>query len=198
MDIESHTFQPRYPLRARLLLYGLPLVFFAMLCGAGSLFVELPDLFWALVLATAFFVSLLPFFVIREVRFLDEMVIRRHFLPDLFVSHTEFERIDSNSIQAGGQRIRIGPVANLEELRAMAQRWKAARVLKEAQRGPLAPVSLFPMRGYGMYASFWGFMFGVIVMLMTPSGLHLDPRYLLAGAFLLVYFLYIYVIPKVL
>jgi len=198
MDIESHTFKPRYPLQARLLLYGLPLALFAMLCGAGSLFVELPDLFWALVFVTAFFASLLPFFVIREIRFLDEMVIRRHFLPDLFVSHTEFERIDPDSIQVGGKRIRMGPVANLDALRTMAQRWKAACILKEAQRGPVSPVSLFPVRGYGMYASFWGFLFGVIGMLMTPAGLHLDPRWLLAGTFLLVYFLYIYVIPKVL
>lgn len=198
MDIESHTFKPRYPLQARLLLYGLPLVFFAMLCGAGSLFVELPGLFWALALAVAFMASLLPFFVIREIRFLDEMVVRRHFLPDLFVSHTEFERVNPDFIQAGGRRIRMGPVANLEELRVMAQRWKAACILKEAQRGPLASASLFPVRGYGMYASFWGFVFGVIVMLMTPAGLRLDPRWLLAGVFLLVYFLYIYVIPKVL
>ncbi|MFZ5910368.1 MAG: hypothetical protein ACOYYU_10160 [Chloroflexota bacterium] len=198
MDIESHTFKPKYPFQTRLLFYGLPVIFFALLCGAGSLFVELPDTFWLLALVLAFLTSLAPFFVVREIRFLEEMVIRRHFLPDLFVSHTEFELVNPDSIQAGGRRIRMGPVANLEELRVMAQRWKATCILKEAQRGPLAPASLFPVRGYGMYASFWGFMFGVIVMLMAPAGLRLDPRWLLAGVFLLVYFLYIYVIPKVL
>jgi len=198
MDFETHIFKPKYPTWARLLLYGLPLVFFALLCGAGSFFIELPAAFWCLALGLALLTSFVPFFFLREIRFLDEVIIRRHFLPDLFFSHQDLHQINAESIQAGGRRIRIGPLSNLDELQGMAKRWKAARILKEAGHNVQPPAALFPRRGYGMYASFWGFLFSVIVMLLVPSGLGFDPRWLLGGVFLLAYFIYIYVIPKVL
>lgn len=198
MDLASHTFKPKYPIQTRVLLYGLPLAVFVMLCGASSLFTRLPVAFWILALALSILTSLAPFFVIREIRFLEEMVIRRYFLPDLFFSHQEIEQINPDSIQAGGRRIRMGQVSNLAELREMAHRWKAARILKAAQYDQRAPIPLFPMRGYGMYASFWGILFGTLVMLLVPPELRFDPRWLLGGTFLLVYVAYIYVIPRIL
>jgi hypothetical protein len=39
-------------------------------------------------------------------------------------------------------------------------------------------------------------MFGIIVMLMLPPQLGLDPRWVLGGTFLLVYLVYIYIVPK--
>jgi hypothetical protein len=39
-------------------------------------------------------------------------------------------------------------------------------------------------------------MFGIIIMLLQPPWLHFDPRWLLGGTFLLVYFAYNYIVPK--
>ena len=39
-------------------------------------------------------------------------------------------------------------------------------------------------------------MFGIIVTLMDLPWLHLDPRWVMGGTFLLVYLVYIYIIPK--
>jgi hypothetical protein len=78
----------------------------------------------------------------------------------------------------------------------MSQRWKAAKILKESQRAAPKTESLFLQRGYGTYASFWGLMFGIIVMLMDLPWLQLDPRWVLGGTFLLVYLVYIYIVPK--
>ncbi|MFL7871049.1 MAG: hypothetical protein AB8I58_19630, partial [Anaerolineales bacterium] len=68
--------------------------------------------------------------------------------------------------------------------------------LKEAQRAKPDIESPYLQRGYGAYASFWGLMFGIIVMLMLPPQLGLDPRWVMGGTFLLVYLAYIYIVPK--
>ena len=126
------------------------------------------------------------------------MIVRRHFLPDYFFSHKEFEQITDDSIHAGGQHIRIGQIANLDELKAMSQHWKTGRILTEAQHHIPTKESIYPQRGYGTYAAFWGFMFGIIIMFLQPAWLQVDSRWMLAGTFLLVYFVYIYIIPKAL
>ena len=196
MEPEFPIFKPRYPLRTRLILFIPAILFFCMLCYAALSYAKFPIAFWVLTLSIGFLISIMPFFIIREVRFPKEMVVRRHFLPDRFISYKEFEQIDGNTVQAGGQRIRIGQLDNLDELKDMAQRWKAARILKEAQRAKPDIESPYLQRGYGAYASFWGLMFGIIVMLMLPPQLGLDPRWVMGGTFLLVYLAYIYIVPR--
>jgi len=196
MELDFPIFKPRYPLRTRLVMLLPTVFFFGMMCNVAISSTQFPVVIWLLALATGLFTSLIPFFVIREIRFPDEMVVRRHFLPDRFFNYKEFEQIDSDSIQAGGQHIRMGQVTNLDELKEMSQRWKAAKILKESQRTKPEKVSPYLQRGYGTYASFWGLMFGIIVMLMLPPQLGLDPRWVLGGTFLLVYLVYIYIVPK--
>ena len=196
MEPEFPIFKPRYPLRTRLIIFAPVFVFFGMLCSATISFAEFKMAFWVTALVIGLLTSLIPFFIIREVRFPNEMVVRRHFLPDRFFSYKEFEQIDSDVIQAGGQRIRIGQLDNLDELKDMSQRWKAAKILKEAQRAKPESESPYLQRGYGAYASFWGLMFGIIVMVMLPPQLGLDPRWVMGGTFLLVYLAYIYILPR--
>jgi hypothetical protein len=191
-------FKPSYPLRTRLIVLLPTVLFFGMLFNIAFSTVRIPLVFWLFVLVVGLYTSLIPFFIIREVRFPNEMVVRRHFLPDQFFSYKEFEQINPDSIQAGGQRIRIGPVDNLDELKEMAQRWKSARILKESQQPQPGIKSFYPQRGYGMYGSFWGLMFGVIVMLMDLPWLPFDPRWVLAGTFLVVYMVYMHIVPRLL
>jgi hypothetical protein len=196
MEPEIPIFRPRYPLRTRLLMLIPTVLFFGMVCNVAFTLIRYPTAFWLLALAFGLVTSLVPFFFLREIRFPDEMVVRRYFLPDRFYNYKEVEQINSDSIQAGGERIRMGEIMNLDELKDMSQRWKAAKTLKESQRSVSKPASLYPQRGYGTYASFWGLMFGVIMMLMAPPWLQLDPRWVLAGTFLLVYLVYIYILPR--
>jgi hypothetical protein len=196
MEPEFPIFKPRYPLFTRLVMLLPTVLFFGMMCNVALTIAHFPTIFWLLALIVGLFTSLIPFFVIREIRFPDEMVVRRHFLPDRFFTYKEFEQINADSIQAGGQRIRLGQVTNLDELKEMSQRWIAAKILKESQRAAHKPESPYLQRGYGTYASFWGLMFGIIVMLMLPPELGLDPRWLLGGTFLIVYLVYIYIVPK--
>lgn len=196
MEPDFPIFKPRYPLRTRLVMLLPTVLFFGMMCNVAISSIQFPTVIWLLALATGLFTSLIPFFVIREIRFPDEMVVRRHFLPDRFFNYKEFEQIDSDSIQAGGQHIRMGQVTNLDELKEMSQRWKAAKILKESQRVTPKVESPYLQRGYGTYASFWGLMFGIIVMLMDLPWLQFDPRWVLGGTFLLVYLVYIYIVPK--
>ena len=196
MEPDFPIFKPRYPLRVRLFMWLPTIIFFGMLCNVALSFAKFPIAFWVLVLAIGLLISLMPFFFIREIRFPNEMVVRRHFLPDQFFTYKEFEQIDGEIIQAGGQRIRTGRLDNLDELREMSQRWKAAKILKESQRAKPNVESPYLQRGYGAYASFWGLMFGIIVMLMLPPQLGLDPRWVMGGTFLLVYLAYIYIVPK--
>jgi hypothetical protein len=196
MEPKFPIFKPRYPLRTRLMILLLPALFFGMLCNTAFFVANFPTIFWLLALAIGSLTSLIPFFIIREVRFPNEMVVRRHFLPDRFFTYKEFEQINSDSIQAGGQRIRMGQITNLDELKDMSQRWRAAKILKESQRPTPEKESLYLQRGYGMYASFWGLTFGIIVMLMDLPWLQFDPRWSLGGTFLLVYLVYIHIVPK--
>jgi len=196
MEPEFPIFKPCYPLRLRLVILLLPVLFFGMMCNVAFSAVRFHSAFWLLVLAISLFTSLIPFFIIREVRFPDEMVVRRHFLPDRFITYREFEQINSDSIQAGERRIRMGQITNLEDLKDMSVRWKSAKVLKESQHTKPKIRSIYPQRGYGTYGGFWGLMFGVIFMLMDLPWLQLDPRWVLGGTFLLVYLIYIYVLPK--
>jgi hypothetical protein len=171
-------------------------LFFGMMCNVAFAFVQFPLMFWLFALAFGLFTSLIPFFFLREIRFPDEMVVRRYFLPDRFFNYKEFEQINPDSVQAGGQCIRMGQITNLDELKDMAQRWKAAKILKESRHTTPKVESPYLQRGYGTYASFWGLMFGVIVMLMDLPWLQFDPRWVLGGTFLLVYFIYIYILPR--
>jgi len=189
-------FKPVYPLRVRLAMWFPALLFFGMLCNVGFSLIRFPLVFWVLAIAVGMITSLVPFYFIREVRFPNEMVVRRHFLPDRFFSHHEFDQINADSIQAGGECIRIGTITNLDELKEMTQRWKANKLLKETKGVPSKAESPYLQRGYGGYASFWGLMFGIIVMLMDLPWLSLDPRWVLGGTFLLVYLVYIYIIPR--
>ena len=189
-------FKPKYPLHMRMIAILSTAIFFGMMCKIALSAARIPFVFWLFALVVGFFISLIPFFTIREVRFPNEMVVRRHFLPDQFFTYKEFEQINLDSIEAGNQRIRTGQIANIDELKDMVQRWKAAKVLKESRQSKPEIKSLYPQRGYGTYGSFWGLMFGVIIMLMRPSWLSLDPRWVLGGTFLLVYLVYIYILPK--
>ena len=196
MKPEFPIFKPQYPLRTRLIVFLPAVLFFGMMCNVAFSATGTPLIFWFFALAIGLITSLIPFFIIREVRFPNEMVIRRHFLPDQFFTYKEFEQINSDSIQAGGRRIRTGQISNSNELKTMVQRWQAAKVLKESRQTKSEMQSLYPQRGYGTYGSFWGLMFGVIIMLMRPPWLSIDPRWILGGTFLLVYLVYIYIVPK--
>lgn len=196
MEHDFPIFKPRYSVRTRLIILLPTVIFFGMMCNAAVSYSKFPVVFWALALVIGLFTSLIPFFIIREVRFPNEMVVRRHFLPDRFFTYKEFEQIDGEFIQAGGQRIRMGQLDNIDELKEMSQRWKAAKILKEAQRAKPENESPYLQRGYGAYASFWGLMFGILIMLMAPPQLGLDPRWALGGTFLLVYLVYIYIVPR--
>jgi len=196
METEFPIFKPRYPLRTRLIIILPSAFFFGMMCNAAFSAAQFPLFFWLFALAIGLFTSLIPFFIIREVRFPNEMVVRRHFLPDRFFSYKEFEQINSDSIQVGGQRIRMGKITNLEELKSLSQRWKAAKLLKASQQAQPDIKSSYPQRGYGTYGSFWGLMFGLIFMLMGNPWPQIDPRWILGGMFLLVYLVYIYIVPR--
>lgn len=196
MEPDIPIFKPRYSLRIRLGMLLPAALFFGMICVVATSLIRFPTLFWLLALAFGLLASLVPFFFLREIRFLDEMVVRRYFLPDRFFNFKEVEQINRDSILAGGQRIRIGEITNLDELKNMSQRWIAAKTLKESKRPALKQESLYLQRGYGSYASFWGLMFAVVVMLMDLPWLHLDPRLVMAGTFLVVYFIYIYIVPR--
>ena len=196
MNPEFPIFKPRYPLRTRLIIYLPSVLFFGMICSVALSVARFQTAFWLLALLIGLTTSIIPFFIIREVRFPNEMVVRRHFLPDQFFTYKEFERITIDSIQAGGRRIRMGTVTNLDELKDMSQRWKASKMLKNSRRVDREMKSFYPQRGYGAYASFWGLMFGIIIMLMDLPWLELDPRWILGGTFLLVYVVYIYIVPR--
>ena len=163
---------------------------------AGSSGFFSSKLLWAVIFLLGFITSLLPFFLIRQILFVREMIIRRHFLPDLIIDLPEFEGVMGNSIIASGKRIRIGPMENLEELSTAARRWSAARTMenkaiKHEQSGPV-----YPTTGYGPYASFWGLIFGVISIFVLPDILPVDLRWILGGTFLSVYLIYIYILPR--
>ena len=196
MEKRISAFKPRYPLLIRLFMIGFPLLFFGLLLGGAITPAGLSTLLWLAALILGVITSLLPFIVFREILFLNELVIRRRFLPDLFFKNNEIKPDYSDTLLAKGRSLRIGRPDNLNELKELVHHWSATRTLKEAAGMPVSNSSLYPSRGYGSYASFWGLILGVIVMLLQPHWLPIDPRWLMGGTFLLVYFLYIYIIPK--
>jgi hypothetical protein len=198
MEQEPRIFKPLYPPSVRLALVLLPVLFITLLVRAGITRTALPVFFWALAISLGLITSLVPFFLIREIRFLDELVVRRHFLPDAFIAFKDIESIDSVIMLNKGRDIRLGKLRNQDELKTQFQRWRAAKLLKGEQAQPDSLKSLYPQRGYGSYATFWGLVFGVMLTIMAPPWLAIDPRWLLAGSFLLIYSIYIYIIPKIL
>ncbi len=196
MVSNTSVFKPRYPFTVRLFLTGLPILFFGLLIAEGGLPWVISGPFWYLTLCLGIATSLAPFFFIREIRFTELMVVRRHFLPDIFIKHKEIEKIEDDEIRTVTRRIRIGKPINIEDFREMLQSWSAIRTLKESVR-PNQPQQLaYPSRGYGGYASFWGMLFGVIIMIIGQGWIPVDPRWLLGITFVLVYFLFIYLVPK--
>ena len=77
MEPEFPIFKPRYPLRTRLVMLLPTVLFFGMMCNVAFSIAHFPMFFWLLALAFGLFTSLIPFFVIREIRFPDEMVSSR-------------------------------------------------------------------------------------------------------------------------
>jgi len=102
-----------------------------------------------------------------------------------------------DSVLAGGKRLRIGQMENLDELSTAARRWSAARTMENKAPKPERSKPVYPSAGFGPYASFWGLIFGVISIFLMPDILPLDPRWILGGTFLSVYLIYIYVLPGV-
>jgi len=197
MEKEIKIFKPRYSAGINFITLGLPGLFFLLICGASVSFSRFSLLFWLFILTLGLFTSLVPFFIIREIRFHKEMVVRRHFLPDYFFSYNDFDQIDENSfIKTGEKHIRLGRIVNLDELKEMSKKWKAAKIIKESRQPPTTQDSFYPQRGYGSYAVFWGFMFSIIILFIQPSLFHLDSRWTFAGLFLGFYYLYAYVIPR--
>jgi hypothetical protein len=189
-------FKPRYSITVRLLLTGMPVLFFGFLVIEASIPRLIPSPFWYLTLLLGIVTSLAPFFFIREIRFTEVMVIRRHFLPDIFIKHKEIEKVEGDKIYVDRRRIRIGKLENIRDLKQMLQSWSAARTLKESTGSNPQVRSPYPARGYGGYASFWGILFGVIIMIIGQNWIHVDPRWLLGITFVLVYYSYIYIVPK--
>jgi hypothetical protein len=198
MNPNTRVYKPRYSPRLRLLLLLLPALFFLLLCITPFSLISLPTGFWILALLLGILTSLIPFLTINEIRFLEKMVIRRYFLPDLSFSVSEVQLVGTRTVQAGGKTVRLGEIINAEELQAAFQRWKATRLLKSSGSPENPKPPLYPQRGYGTYASFWGLVTGVILMLMNPACLAVDPKWLLAGGFLMVYLIYLYIVPRVL
>lgn len=164
---------------------------------AGGSRLSSSKLFWAVIFLLGIITSLQPFFLIRRILFANELVVRRRFLPDVFISQPEFEGVVGSSVLASGRRIRIGRMENLEELSTAARRWSAARMLEHKKAGAEISRPAYPTAGYGAYASFWGLIFGVIAIFILTDILQVDPRWILGAAFLSVYLVYIYVLPKI-
>ncbi len=196
MNSGNSVFKPRYPYNTRLAITVLPLLFLVMLIIAAFAPYRLSIYFWAGSLLLGLITSLLPFFVIRQILFVNEMVIRRYFLPDCYINHNEYKRIAKDAILAAGRRIRIGSLENSAELLEMTQHWSAIRTLKAATGAAKKDGPLYPSRGYGSYASFWGLIFGLIIMFLAPPTMVRDPRWVLGGTFLSVYVLFLYILPR--
>ena len=191
-------YKPRFTTRLRALTILLPVLFFSLVCLAPFSLINLPVGIWALALLLSVPTSLLPFFIIREIRFLDDMIVRRHFLPDLVFSLKEIEHIGQGQIHAAGRIVRLGHLANQRDLEECFRQWKAAKLLKESRTPAKTKPIYYPQRGYGTYASFWGLVIGVILIMMTPSWLAIDTRWVLAVGFLAVYMLFLQVVPRIL
>ncbi len=199
MDLDEPVFKPRHAPALALALYGLPLAFFGLLCASASIWMINSPLFWGFLLLAGILASLVPFFTVRLILFRERMVIRRYLLPDISLNHDEVQSVDASAIHTNRGRVRLGGIRNAAELQEQVRRWQAARVLKASQ--PHAPQKAYielPQRGYGTYAVVWGLLFGIIGLYLVPASLGLDARWVMGGIFVLVYLVYIYVLPRVL
>lgn len=196
-DIEDIVFEPRYPPLVLLAVYGLPVSFFGLLCAAASLFGQLPPLFWMMVLLLGVLAALAPFFFIRRIVFREKMVIRRYFLPDVYLDYRDVQAVDAGAIHTPKKKIRLGNPQNLVALQDLTQRWQAVRVLQESNRRPKGAATLeLPTRGYGSYGFIWGLMFGILVMYLVPVNWNIDSRWIFGSVFLLTYLLFTYILPR--
>lgn len=196
MDQEYPVFKPHYPLVYRLVFLILPITFFALLLRGIVAPRTLPITYWYVTLLGGILTAISPFLIIREIRFADDLIVRRYFLPDIFIRYTETYFLESNLIEVRQRRIRLGNLQNIDELRDMAKRWSARKALKDSRRNQILTKMVLPSRGVGAYAGFWGLLLGLIVAILQPAELSFDPRWLPGTTFAIVYFLFVYVIPK--
>jgi hypothetical protein len=196
MDQDQPVFKPRYPLVYRLVVLILPIGFFVLLLRGIVAPRTLPITYWYITLLCGMLTAIFPFLIIREIRFADDMIVCRYFLPDVFINYIEAYTIEPTVIRVRQRHIRLGRVQNLEELNDMSKRWSARKALKDSRRNQILTKMVLPSRGVGAYASFWGLVLGLIVAILQPSQLSFDPRWLPGSTFAIIYFLFVYVIPK--
>lgn len=197
MDQDQPIFKPRYPFVYRLVFLVLPFGFFALLFRGIVAPRTLPIIYWYVTLLCGILTAIFPFLIIREIRFAEDLIVRRYFLPDFFIHYTETYDIAPHLIQVRQRHLRLGQLQNVEELQAMAKRWSAKQMLKDSRRKRILTNMVLPARGTGAYAGFWGILLGVIVAILQPSELSIDPRWLPGTTFAIIYFLFVYVIPKI-
>ena len=196
MHQEQPVFKPQYPLVYRLVFLMLPIVFFALLLRGIVAPRLVPSLYWYTTFLFGILTAISPFLIIREIRFVDDMIVRRYFLPDVFINYTESYSIAANFIEVRQRHIHLGRLQNIAELSDMTKRWAARKALKDSRRTQILTKMVLPSRGVGAYAGFWGLLLGLIVAILQPAELSFDPRWLPASTFALIYFLFVYVIPK--
>ncbi len=196
MNQEQPVFKPQYPLVYRLVFLILPIVFFALLLRGIVAPRLLPIAYWYMTFLFGILTAISPFLMIREIRFVDDMIVRRYFLPDIFIHYTEPYSIQNNLIDVRQRHINLGRLQNVDELNDMVKRWSARKALKDSRRTQILTKMVLPSRGVGAYAGFWGLVLGLIVAILQPAELSFDPRWLPASTFALIYFLFVYVIPK--
>jgi len=196
MDPDIPIFKPRYPLPYRLGFLAAPLLFFGMLLGGIGAPAILPIGYWYVALLVGVLTAFLPFFRIREIRFANDLVLRRYFLPDIFVNYKDKYEIEGGIFHVKNRNIRTGPLENVEELKGMERLWSAKQTLREATGGPASFRPIFPSRGHGTYAGFWGLALGVIVAILASTWPNIDPRWPPGITFLTVYFVFVYIVPS--
>lgn len=197
VEIEDIVFKPRYSPLVLLAVYGLPLSFFSLLCAAAGLARQLSTLFWAMVSVLGVLAALAPFFFIRGVVFREKMVIRRYFLPDIYLDYQDVQGVDAGAIHTPEKKIRLGNLQNFAELQDAVQRWRAVRILQEKNRRPAGAFAFeLPTRGYGSYSFIWGLIFGILALYLVPFTWQLDSRWVMGSVFLLTYLLFNYILPR--
>ena len=196
MDQDQPVFKPQYPLVYRLVFLILPIIFFALLLRGIVAPRSLPITYWYITFLCGILTAISPFLIIREIRFVDDMIVRRYFLPDIYIHYTETYSIENNVIDVRQRHIHLGRLQNGAELSDMVRRWSARRALKDSRRTRILTKMVLPSRGVGAYAGFWGLVLGLIVAILQPAEPGFDPRWLPGSTFALIYFLFVYVIPK--
>ncbi|MBN1302903.1 MAG: hypothetical protein JXA13_00605 [Anaerolineales bacterium] len=197
MNNLDHIFKPEYPFLQKHAPTVLPVIFVILILYGTLYAINLPPLFWICMLILAVIASLLPYFFIREIRFTQNFVVRRYFLPDRFLELEEIANIDAHFVHLKNSRIRLGGLTNIEALQARFQRWRSASLLKGRSQKDTGYSTLFPMRGAGSYAFMWGLFTGVTALMLQPDWITLDERWFFGVIFLVVYLLHVYLLPKI-